>query len=94
MNANTDNAYENQSTYPWSFNAYSEPRTMPSGWDLSGVLAAQEKSARIKSARRAVRQNAQKQIPLNPVTAQDDARDYRWDTFCGPSTFPSRWNLD
>ena len=94
MNANTDNASEFQSTYPWSFNLFSEPRTMPSGWDLSGVLAAQEKNSRAKAARRALRQSVQKQIPLNPVPEQDDDRGYRWDAFSGPSTFPSRWNLE
>ncbi len=96
---NTDPQENNptfQASYPWSFHPNAEPRTMPAGWDLSGILEAQEKTARAKAPRRARKMSVQKQIPLNPVSADDDQAglDYRWDVFSGPSTYPSRWNLD
>ena len=93
---NNQNEYANN-TYPMSFNQFSEPRTMPAGWDLSGIMEAQEKIQRARQARRVLRLNAQKQIPLNPVESHNEhaeAWDYRRDAFSGPSSYPSRWNLE
>ena len=89
MNNQTENT-----AYPISFNQFSEPRTMPAGWDLSGILDAQEKTNRARQTRRALRMSAAKQIPLNPVDEHAEAWDYRRDAFSGPSSYPSRWNLE
>ena len=94
MNNQTD---QFDAVYPMSFGQFSEPRTMPAGWDLSGLMEAQEKTKRARQARRAQRLGVQKPIPLNPVNANNDdadAWDYRRDAFSGPSSYPSLWNLE
>ncbi len=100
MNTNTnhdENEQINQAMFGWLMDPEADSLTMPSGWDLSEVLAEQEQQSREQEELRLKKPDNRRHVPLNPVREGDEHfgffSNYHREALSGPNTYPSLWHL-
>ena len=92
MNAKDENQ---EITHSSAYNPFPEPQTIPSGWDLSGILSApksldlpQDKSALVIEA-----DNSEEITTNTKGENQEITQSSAYDPFPEPRTIPSGWDL-
>ena len=74
-----------------SFDPYSEPRTMPSAWDLSTLLSPPRPVRNGHSSRPSAASSA---FEAEPAPAETEQEEWRPDPFPEPKTYPKRWDFN
>ena len=83
-----------ENDHTWTFDKFSEPRTMPAHWDLSEMIASPKQASEgVSEPGQPAGPPAAATLPFDPENVDAVSPEWHRNPFPEPRTYPTHWDL-